>query len=147
MHTLFGITLVLYLLKLSAGKGLLKQLASSSWIKSLDNQLASSLLTTCSRLVIIKPEQTMRTYPDIDLMTARQQACSGLSATCAFLAVYYINNLYVAERYHKYKQKHPVTRNPLVSNVGQVLLKSVVKLSVRGRKCSTKYGIHRLTYQ
>ena len=50
---------------------LLKQLASSLWIKSLDNQLAASLLTTCSRLVIIKPEQAMRTHPDIGLMTAR----------------------------------------------------------------------------
>ena len=28
-------------------------------IKSLDNQLASRLLTTCSRVVIIKPEQAM----------------------------------------------------------------------------------------
>ena len=44
----------------------LKQLASSLWIKSLDNQLPSSLiLTTFSRLVIIKPEQVMRTHPDI----------------------------------------------------------------------------------
>ena len=38
---------------------LAKQLASSLWIKNLDNQLASSLLTTSNRLVIIKPEQTM----------------------------------------------------------------------------------------
>ena len=29
----------------------------------------------------------MRTHPDIGLMTARQQACSRLAATCAFLAV------------------------------------------------------------
>ena len=61
--------------------------ASSLWIKSLDNQLPASLLTTCSRLVIIKPEQAMRTHPDIGLMTARQQACSRLAATFAFLAV------------------------------------------------------------
>ena len=46
---------------------LLKQLASNLWTKSLDNQLAASLLTTC----IIKSEQAMRTHPDIDLMTAR----------------------------------------------------------------------------
>ena len=63
---------------------LLKQLSSNLWIKSLDNQLASSLLITCSRLVIIKPEQAMRTHPDIDLMTVRQQACSRLAPTCAF---------------------------------------------------------------
>ena len=49
----------------------LKQFASSLWIKGLDNQLASSLLATCSRLVIIKPEQAMRTHPDIGMMTAR----------------------------------------------------------------------------
>ena len=61
--------------------------------KILDNQLASSLLTTCSRLVIIKPEQAMRTHPDIDLMTARQQACSRLAATCTFLTVYTRKNL------------------------------------------------------
>ena len=34
-------------------------------LKSLANQLAASLLTTCSRLVIIKPEQAMRTHPDV----------------------------------------------------------------------------------
>ena len=38
---------------------LLKQLASDLWIKSHDNQLAANLLATCSRLVIIKPEQAM----------------------------------------------------------------------------------------
>ena len=48
-------------------------------------QVASSLLTICSRLVIIKPEQAMRTHADIGLMTARQQACSRLAVTCAFL--------------------------------------------------------------
>ena len=29
----------------------------------------------------MKPEQAMRTHPDIGLMTARQQACSRLAAT------------------------------------------------------------------
>ena len=48
----------------------LKQLASSLWIKSLDNQLTSSLLTTCSRLVIVKLEQAMGTHSHIGLMTA-----------------------------------------------------------------------------
>ena len=32
-----------------------------------DNQLASSLLTTCSRLVFIKLKQAMRRHPDINL--------------------------------------------------------------------------------
>ena len=61
--------------------------ASSLLIRSLDNQLASSLLTTCNRFVIIKLEQAIRTHPDIGLMTARQQSCSRLAATCVFLAV------------------------------------------------------------
>ena len=30
----------------------------------------------------------MRTHPDIGLMTTRQQACSRLAATCAFLAMW-----------------------------------------------------------
>ena len=30
----------------------------------------------------------MRTHPDIGLMTARQQVCSRLYATCGFLVVY-----------------------------------------------------------
>ena len=67
---------------------LLKQFASSLWRKSLDNQLTASLSTACSRLVTIKPEQAMWTHPDISLMTARQQACSRLATTCAFLAMY-----------------------------------------------------------
>ena len=36
----------------------LKQLVSSLWIKGHDNQLASNLLTTWSRLVIMKLEQS-----------------------------------------------------------------------------------------
>ena len=35
-------------------------------------QLASSLLTTCSRLVLVKPKQAMRTDPDICTMTTRR---------------------------------------------------------------------------
>jgi hypothetical protein len=33
-------------------------------------QLAANLVTTCSRLVILKPEQAMRTHPDICLVVA-----------------------------------------------------------------------------
>ena len=33
-------------------------------------RVAASLLTTCNRLVIIKPEQAMRTHPDIGLVIA-----------------------------------------------------------------------------
>ncbi len=34
------------------------------------HQVAVSLLTTCNRLVIIRPEQAMRTHPDIGLVIA-----------------------------------------------------------------------------
>ena len=47
------------------------------------SQLAVSLLTTCNRLVINKPDQAMRTHPDTDRLGDRR-----LAATCAFLAVY-----------------------------------------------------------
>ena len=63
----------------------LLQLASSLLIKSLNYQLAASLLTTCNRLIIIKPGQAMRMHPDVGLMT---EACDRLAATYAFLAVY-----------------------------------------------------------
>ena len=45
---------------------LLKQLVTSLWIT---RQLASSLLTTCNRLVVIKLLQAMRTHPDIGLLS------------------------------------------------------------------------------
>ena len=47
---------------------LLKQLAASLWITSFDNQLATSLLTTCNRLVVNKLLPAMRTHPDIGLL-------------------------------------------------------------------------------
>ena len=47
---------------------LLKQLAASLWITSFDNQLATSLLTTCNRLAVNKLSQAMRTHPDIGLL-------------------------------------------------------------------------------
>ena len=43
---------------------LLKQLAASLWITSFDNQLATSLLTTCNKLVVNKLSKAMRTHPD-----------------------------------------------------------------------------------
>ena len=47
---------------------LLKQLEASLWITSFDNQLATSLLTTCNRLVVNKLSQAIRTHPDIGLL-------------------------------------------------------------------------------
>ena len=46
---------------------LLKKLAASLWITSFDDQLATSLLTTCNRLVLGELSQAMRTHPDISL--------------------------------------------------------------------------------
>ena len=66
-------------------------LASSSCIKFVKivlKQLASSRLTTCSRLVIIKPEQAMRAHPDISLTTARCDATVWMELVgfaCVFL--------------------------------------------------------------
>ena len=49
--------------------------------ESLDDQLASSLLKTCTRIVFIKPEKAMRTQADIDMIVARQQAFARLIPT------------------------------------------------------------------
>ena len=51
---------------------LLKQLAPSLWITNVDNQLATSLLTTCNGFVVNKLSQaiSMRTHYDTDLLTA-----------------------------------------------------------------------------
>ena len=47
---------------------LLKQLVTSLWITSFDNQLATNLLTTCNRFVVNELSQAMRTHPDIGLL-------------------------------------------------------------------------------
>ena len=47
---------------------LLEQLVASMWKTSFDNQLATSLLNTCNRLVINKLLQDMGTHPDIGLL-------------------------------------------------------------------------------
>ena len=66
---------------------LLKHLAASLWITSFDNQLATSLLTTCNRLVVNKLSQAMRTHPDIGLLiTSLLQVVHRLVANCMFLA-------------------------------------------------------------
>ena len=64
---------------------LLKQLAANLWITSFDNQLATSLLTTCNKLVVNKLSQTMRTHSDIGLlMTTLLQDVNKLIETCVF---------------------------------------------------------------
>ena len=65
-----------------------KQLAASLWITSFDNRLATSLLTTCNRLVVKKLSQAMRTYPDIGLLiTSLLQDVNRPVAACTFLAM------------------------------------------------------------
>ena len=72
---------------------LLQQLATSLWITSFDNQLATSLLTTCNRLVVNKLSQAMRTHPDIGLLvTSMLQDKKRLVVTCALLIVYVSTN-------------------------------------------------------
>ena len=63
---------------------LLKQLAACLWIISFDNQLATSLLTTCNRLVVKKLSQAV--HSDIGLlMTSLLQRCQ---QTCPNLRVF-----------------------------------------------------------
>ena len=49
------------------------------------SQLAASLLTTCNnRLAIIKPEQAMRTHPDIGLLIADLRVSGCVDLFCLF---------------------------------------------------------------
>ncbi len=49
----------------------LLQVDETTYIKpACSSQLAASLLTTCNRLVIVKPEQAMQTHLDIGLVIA-----------------------------------------------------------------------------
>ena len=60
----------------------LLQVDETTYIKpACSSRLAASLLTTCKRLVIIKPEQAMRMHPDIGMVIADM-------LQLAFLAVY-----------------------------------------------------------
>ena len=88
--------------------------------KSLDNQLILHLLTACSRLVIIKPEQAMRMHPDIGLMIARQQSRSSFTATCAFLTVY--NAYYYYKKYFLWMWTSESDRNVHVRDHKLVVL-------------------------
>ena len=55
---------------------LLKQLAASLWMTSFDNELGTSLLTTCNRPVVNKLYwQVMRTHPDIGLWIKSVATC------------------------------------------------------------------------
>ena len=66
---------------------LLKQLAASLWITSFGNQLTTSLLTTCDRLVVNKLSQAMRTHPHIGLLIVYESVVKFPVPTCAVLAV------------------------------------------------------------
>ena len=92
---------------------LLKQYASSLWIKSLDNQLALSQLTNCSRLVIIKSEQAMWTHPDI-------QTCCNLDVPGCVAIVINITFLY----------KHPLKYNLIATLTCEVIPISPIQIMV-----------------
>ena len=66
----------------------LKKLVASPWITSFDNQLATSLLTTCNRLFVNKLSQAMRTHSDIGLLITRLLLnLKRPVANCMFLTV------------------------------------------------------------
>ena len=92
---------------------LLKQYASSLWIKSLDNQLALSQLTNCSRLVIIKSEQATWTHPDI-------QTCCNLDVPGCVAIVINITFLY----------NHPLKYNLIATLTCEVIPKSPIQVMV-----------------
>ena len=58
---------------------LLEQLAASLLITNLENQLATSLLTTCNTLVVNKLSQAMRTHPDIGLVQQVVARCQQIA--------------------------------------------------------------------
>ena len=75
---------------LQTSYNLLKQLVASLWITSFENQLATSLLTTCNRLVVNKLSQAIRTHPGIGLLiTSLLQDVNRLVVTCAFFDAYF----------------------------------------------------------
>ena len=64
------------------------RLVVTCWKTSFDHQLATSLLTTCNRLVVNKLSQALRTLPDIRLLiTSLLQDVNTLVFARAFLAV------------------------------------------------------------
>ena len=105
------------------------QLAASLWITRFDNQLATSLLTTCNRLFVNKLSQTMPTHPDIGLLiTSLLQDVSRLVATSTFLAVYlrltHVNHRYFQVQYlndFAAKLKLKISYNTEVKSVSRPL--------------------------
>ena len=69
---------------------LLKQLAASLWITSFSNQLETSLLTTCNRLVVNMLSQAMWMHSDIGLLAL----------------LYQVNTTSRAEKNFKYDRLH-----------------------------------------
>ena len=70
---------------------LLKQLAASMWIKSFDNQLVTSLLTTCNRPVVNKLSQGIGTHPDISLLKTSLLQDVNRLVTTAYMLAYVCN--------------------------------------------------------
>ena len=73
---------------------LLKQLVASLWITSFDNQLETSLLATCNRLIVNKLSQAIGMHPDISLfVTSLLQDVNRFVSTCMFLLDYIFSML------------------------------------------------------
>ena len=75
---------------------LLKQLAASPWIISFDNQLETSLFTTCNRLVVNKLSQAMQTHPDVGWFIA---SLLQLLAVCQSIGKRRVNHEYPKVRH------------------------------------------------
>ena len=90
--------------------------------KSLDDQLASSLLKTCTRIVSIKPEQAMRTQADIDMIAARQQAFAriiptgymGLCIFGYFLNFHFTFYIFNAQQYNGFITLETLTKSCVI---------------------------------
>ena len=63
----------------------LKQLATSLWMTCFDNQLATSLSTTCNILVVITLSQAMRMHADIGSLIKLLLVVNRLVAICGLV--------------------------------------------------------------
>ena len=81
---------------------LLKQIAASLWITSFENQLATSLLTTCNRLVVHKASQAMR-------CRLVDQICSNISTDSLQLARFSLCNLVLNFEVSRFCRQRTIT--------------------------------------
>ena len=94
---------------------LLKQLAKSPLITSFDNQLATSLLTTCNRLVVTSCRKPCEHILISVCCNKLLQDVNRLVATCVFFAVYAINNS-DNNNYNNNKNKYKINNTKYNTN-------------------------------